>query len=219
MAKRLDLNLHDDDADVDEDYGLDDDSSELDDSSDDSDDVSRSSAVGTAASGEDATGEPAALAITQPVVFPAWRDEEEFESFVSPDSVHVVLKLDDDADISRLHSSISYWPAEFILPLDPTEGPWTEQASLSHAQVIVEQAGDDYFNGGVAWKTVKHDDGVTEFGRYERNDVEHVIVLLEFEGHVSMAYCESADADSVYCSIHDFEDFEEVDRLVVDTAF
>lgn len=212
MANRLDLNLHDDDADLDDDG----DDFDLDEPS--GDDGSGGGAHGVHGS---ENGEPASLAITQPVVFPAWRDQEEFESFVSPDSVHVVLRLDDDADITRLNSSVSYWPAEFILPLDPADGPWTAQTGLGHAQTTADQAGDDYFNGGISWKTIAHGDGVTELGRYERNDAEHVIALLQSDDHehASLAFCEADDGDATYCSLHDFDDFEEVDRMVIDAPF
>lgn len=159
------------------------------------------------------------LVLEHPVVFPAWRPDDEFESMTSPEGQRVVLRLDEDADLTKLLVTISYWPAEFVVPLDPTDGLWSEEAAIHYAQVTVEEAGEDYIPDGVEWKTVRREEGVIELGRYERNEEEHVVVLLELDGHQSVAFCAIDEGEETYSSLQEFDDFDPVERSVVDMVF
>ncbi|MCW2974705.1 MAG: hypothetical protein JWN72_2978 [Thermoleophilia bacterium] len=165
--------------------------------------------------------EDGAAPLVDPVVFPAWRDSDEFEALTTPGGQNVVLRLDADADLTQPQSqfTIAYWPAEFIVPLEQGDGLWSVEAAQHYAQVTAEEAGDAYIDEGVTWGTVQRAEGVTELGRYERNDVFHVVVLLELDDAQSVAFVELEEDEEVYASPYEFADFDEVEREVMDFVF
>lgn len=159
--------------------------------------------------------------LEDPVVFPAWRDSDEFEAMTTLGGQHVVLRLDADADLTQPQSqfTIAYWPAEFVVPLEQGDGLWSVEAAQHYAQVTAEEAGDAYIEDGVTWKTVQRAEGVVELGRYERGDVFHVIALLELDDAQSVAFVELEEDEEVYATPYEFADFDEVEREVMDFAF
>jgi hypothetical protein len=173
------------------------------------------------ADGAEDEGEEGAAPLEDAIVFPAWRDSDEFEALTTPGGQHVVLRLDVDADLTQPQSqfTIAYWPAEFIVPLEQGDGLWSTEAAQHYAQVTAEEAGDDYIDGGVNWKTVQRAEGVIELGRYERAEADHIVVLLELDDAQSVAFVEIEEDEEVYATPYEFADFDEVEREVMDFAF
>ncbi|MBC7462567.1 MAG: hypothetical protein H7287_14520 [Thermoleophilia bacterium] len=214
MSNPLDVTF-DEDSDLDSDSDLD---FDLEDEEAEEDDLVF---VPAGAGSEEDEAQEDATPLEDPVVFPAWRDSDEFEALTTPSGQHVVVRLDVDADLTQPRSqfAIAYWPAEFVVPLEQGDGLWSVEAAQHYAQVTAEEAGDAYIDEGITWLTVQRAEGVTELGRYERGEVFHVVVLLELDDAQSVAFVELEEDEEVYASPYGFADFDEVEREVMDFSF